>query len=845
MKRSTRSALYLLMLAAGCQKSAQCRNGTVFVDLTFDSQAQKAADHLRVEVAVGGKLLSDDSVAYAGQASYGLEIHFPGGYPQGQLATITVTTTQAGSALQAGSTSTTLTASCERLALAVNAAPSACSGGCLLAALEPSLAVGGATLTLEGSFDSSATVHFPGGVDAAAVLLGPHRATVAVPSDAGSGDLTVSSGGQTLGPLPFRRATFTPAVGRFGTEHDQAGGARPMANLATARTNHASVSVGGALYVIGGIQSGTSELGSVERATFHADGALATFTTLVGAGLTTPRARHSAVVIGSSVYVIGGAHAGSTRGDVERATLDASGALSAFTPVAGVTLTTPRAGHATALVGNFIYVIGGSDSAGHALASVERATLGGDGTLSTFVPLPDVTLATARQLAASVVIGDSLYVLGGFDTTGAGLGSVERASIAGDGTLGSFAALTGINLAAARGAFAGALFGGALYVAGGQSSAGAGLLDTVERAPINADGTLQSFATVASTTLVTARSGHSAAVVGNSLYVLGGSDGTTSLGGSEVATIAAGGTLSALTTATTTLSLPRAGHTLAVAGSALYAIGGYSATTPLGSVDKATIAADGSLSPFAPVAGVSLVTPRKLASSVVIGNQLYVIGGQDTSNAALGSLERATIGSDGTLSTFSTVAGVVLVAPRLGHTSVVIGSSLFVIGGTANASVERATIAGDGSLAAFATVAGVALTTVRGQASCALAGTTLYVLGGYGTSGPLASIEQATIHSDGSLGSFSIDTSSNLVEPLYRHASITVGDELYVFGGTNSGAVEHATISPRGSLATFTTLAGANLIRFDSSVVSAGNFVYVVGGNDTNPLATVFAAGIQ
>src|SRR4051794_38710049 len=46
-----------------------------------------------------------------------------------------------------------------------------------LLSLAPGIAESGDTITLEGTFDSTVVVNFPGGISRSAAVLGPHRAT--------------------------------------------------------------------------------------------------------------------------------------------------------------------------------------------------------------------------------------------------------------------------------------------------------------------------------------------------------------------------------------------------------------------------------------------------------------------------------------------------------------------------------------------------------------------------------------------------------------------------------------------------------------------------------------------
>lgn len=83
----------------------------------------------------------------------------------------------------------------------------------------------------------------------------------------------------------------------------------------------------------------------------------------------------------------------------------------------------------------------------------------------------------------------------------------------------------------------------------------------------------------------------------------------------------------------------RAGHTAALIGRSVYVVGGIGGAGALGTVEQAGVNADGALGSFAN-STAALVTARHGHSSVVIGTYLYVVGG--TGDAALSSVERAT-----------------------------------------------------------------------------------------------------------------------------------------------------------------------------------------------------------
>lgn len=716
-----------------------------------------------------------------------------------------------------GMTGLSLIASCGHVVLGADGGSPAIEAE--LTAIEPSIANTGDVIALEGTFGETVTVEFPGGTLQPATVLGAHRAAVTVPATATDGDVTVMAGSSTLGPVRFRRASFAMGLGAFEDALEQPDGARQCATLATPRTSHTSVVIANYFYVLGGISKGLP-LSTLEQAVIHADGSLGPPTTISGVTLVTARYAHTSAVIGHYLYVVGGFDGKTALTSVERAPINADGALGAFETVAGVTLAVARQGHTSAIIGNYLYVLGGAGGGGY-LNSAERAVIHSDGSLDAFSTVPGVVLTTARGGHTSAVIGAHLYAVGGFDGNTA-LNTIEQATIHPDGSLDSFTMLSGVTLVTARNNHTSVVLGSQLYVLGGVGVAGAS--NSVEQATIQPDGSLGAFSTVPGATLTTASSGHTSTVIGNYLYLVGGSN-NSGPNGIARSQIDADGLLGSFATVPVALVTARYGHTSAVIGNYLYLIGGFAGIARSKTVERAMINADGSLGPFATVPA-TLVAARYGATSAVIGNYLYVLGG----NGGGSTVERAMIDATGSLGSFATVSGVTLVTSRFYHASAVIQNYLYIISGDADGaltnSVERAPINADGSLGPFTTVAGVTLVAARYAATSAVLGHYLYIIGG-NTGGT----ERAMINPDGSLSAFTAVPSASLAVARFFHTSEVVGSYLYVVGG-NAGTTERAAIHPDGSLDAFAALPGAALAtqRFGHTSAVVGNYLYVLGG---------------
>jgi hypothetical protein len=183
-------------------------------------------------------------------------------------------------------------------------------------------------------------------------------------------------------------------------------------------------------------------------------------------------------------------------------------------------MTTPRSRFAVVVIGNYLYAIGGFGASG-GLNSVERARINSDGTLSTWEPAASMT--TARHEFAAFVAGNYLYVLGGEgqqNNQWVSLDTIERASINPDGSINSWQVIT--SMPTGRHAFAAVYVDGDLYVLGGNSTGSSTtFLNTVDKATVNPDGSIGPWLPMPS--MLTARYFHGAIAINPYLYAIGGS----------------------------------------------------------------------------------------------------------------------------------------------------------------------------------------------------------------------------------------------------------------------------------------------------------------------------------
>jgi hypothetical protein len=697
-----------------------------------------------------------------------------------------------------------VTVTCQSLALRCGTPDDGCGGtldcgACQLDAVYQPIGIVGDTISLEGKFNDTTTVTFPGGQKAAATILGPNRASVTVPAQATSGDLTITSGGMTTPPLLFRRPAFALGLASFAPQYEQATYARQTPSLPTAATGTAVAATESWVYATGGFNAGA--LDKVERAMINADGTLGAF---IPAGtLTTPSNDHGSVVLGKWLYVIGGSN-GSALMRVERAAIGANGALGAFAD-AGVALTVPRSGATVTIVGAFVYVVGGTN-AGGALPSIERAPIGGDGTLGVFADAGQ-TLRTARSGHTATVSGNFLYVVGGAPTASTYTDRVERAPIAGDGTIGAFVdQMPTVHMVAPRTGQQMQIIGDHVFVFGGTNGT---VLTSVESAPVAADGTIGAFATTTATS--GARADFASVVVGNYVYEVGGS---TTVANVDRATINASSAIATFADAGAKLKVAGTGQAIVV-GNYLYVLEGAMS-------QHAPINADGTLGAF-----VADPTQTAAGFPAVLGNYVYVINSSTP--------KRAAINDDGTLGAFAavTVTGKTTIG---GYSLLVLGDRLFSLAGTTTgsdsvATVEAAPVASDGSLT-FSTTSIGQLVASRTRGAAVAIGSNAFEYLGYqvASAGTTPNSDRGAFDASFNIASF---TTTGTRVSTFDPTSVVVGSELYLVASTSIGTTIYGVPFSDTTLA-FAPVSGVTAVvhRRDGGALATNSYVYSFGGID-------------
>jgi hypothetical protein len=225
-------------------------------------------------------------------------------------------------------------------------------------------------------------------------------------------------------------------------------------------------------------------------------------------------------------------------------------------------------------------------------------------------------------------------------------------------------------------------------------------------------------------------------------------------------------------------------------------------------------------------AGNMLMT-RSRSSAVIAGQYLYVIGGNGIdSSQFLGSIERSRIKSDGTLDTWE-LAGA-LSSPRAGHASVLVGQYLYVLGGETTLFgmqsnlVERAVIKPDGSLSTWETMP--AMLAPRADFAAIVVNNYLYVIGGYNTGNQnFTQVEAAKINADGTVDSWTL--ASSTLSPKY--SAVSEGNVIYAIGNDNT--IERSESKDDGTLSFWNIVSLMPGNKSSTSALLADGYLYAIG----------------
>jgi hypothetical protein len=600
----------------------------------------------------------------------------------------------------------------------------------------------------------------------------------------------------------------------------------------------ASVAYNGYVYVFGGNDGSTSgNLSSVLSAKLKADGTLSSWAQTTS--LPTGNALEGAAVYNGYVYITGGVgfsvSATTYYASLNDGTVGSWNTATSFSSVGSGA----RYGHGSVINNGYLYVYGGTPGGG-ADSDTLYAPIFANGSLGSWNVTTSfsATGSGARSMFGSASYNGYIYMTGGQNSAGTGLSETLYAKINPAGITTGYTT-NATNFGTARRGHTSVAYNGYLYVIGGFDTSG-NRISTVEYATINANGSLTWNGSTGS--FSTARANHASVAYNGYLYVLGGfTNSNTRISAVEYATINSNGTLT-WNGGTASFSTPRESPAAVVNNGRLYILGGSSTGSDyLNTVEYATINSGGTLTWVTSPAVGNFTTGRQGLTSVISGNYLYAIGGFGTAGY-LNSVEYATINPNGTLTWNGTTSA--MITNRGYHTSVIYNGYIYSMGGCCSLNTaEYAVINSNGTLGAW--TATTSFATGRYAHSSVVYNGYVYVIGGAISGQPTNSTTEYALINNGGPGTTGTWTSTNtFTTARYEHGSVAYNGFLYVYGGTKNGLdtlcrnggssnicndVQYAPINANGTVGSWATTTYMPIAHTEFAAVAYNGYLYALG----------------
>lgn len=600
----------------------------------------------------------------------------------------------------------------------------------------------------------------------------------------------------------------------------------------------------GYMYVFGGTWDGSNGSTLVKRAPINPAGTPRSFSTSTNVG-STGRTGAASVAYNGYLYVMGGYNGTTYLTDTQRATIDSISSSTIGTwASAGSAFTTGRAFAAATVHGGRIYLSGGINSGGAAIDDLQHIPINLTNGNITGSWTADTAPSSARYKHGMVAYSGNLYLVGG-DTGSGVLNTIRSASLNGSGGIVSWSNNTAFTTA--RRGMGVTVHGNSIYIAGGYD--GTNMLSDVQRATVDASGTLSSWSSTGSS-LGTARSGIGLQAHNGYLYAYGGVTGTgesTASGIVEYAVINNDGSTGTWT-ASDSLGTARGyaafaaqnGYITAVTGGSTGGTGGtlYN-TSELSYVDNG---GNGIVGAWGTPSTSSFTTARSQHASAAYNGYLYVIGGLSTATAQT-DIRIGTITTTGTITTYA--AGTVLPLARYGHDAIIHNGYIYVIGGRDSSGAVTDTVyksaldKSTGAITGWTTV--TPLTTPLSGVKATTYGGKLYITGGTtnaSTGATTTEVRYASFNNDGTIGSWTGTTA--FTGSRARHSTFAVNGYLYIAGGvsdtTNNTTalndVQYATINSGGTIGSWSYASDLPTAIAGSSIMPYNGYLYMLGGRD-------------
>lgn len=564
--------------------------------------------------------------------------------------------------------------------------------------------------------------------------------------------------------------------------------------------------------------------GEIRRAI--ADNGAVGATTQLNSAFTAARYGHASVAYNGYLYIVGGFDGTTNHNDIHYCQINTDGSVDVCSRQTSM-FTTGRTDLASAVHNGYLYVIGGGAS-GSYLNDIQSCQINSDGTVQACTSAG--TFTTGRIELAATSYNGYIYITGGTATGGAYQNDIQRCPLNANGTTGTCVQQTNA-FPTPRYAHSSVAYNGYLYVIGGLDEVEAPIGD-IQYCPINSDGTVGTC--VEQTSIFTgARYSHASVAYNGYIYISGGFNGVDYQNDIQYCPINSNGSVATCTQQTAAFTTIREGHTSVAYNGYLYIIGGVG----VGYKDDIQHLEIGPPAPLANQQTSAFSIARSQHSSVVYNGYLYIVGGFD-GGAAMNDLYYCPINANGPVGTCTRQAAAFTTA-RFGHTSVVHGGYLYIIGGwtgsVAQNDVQYCAIDPGTHAVGACTQQAAAFTTARAHHTSVVYRGYLYIIGGWNFSTSYNDIQYCFFNTNGSIGTCT-QKSSAFQTPRREHSSVVYDGYLYIVGGTNGteqNDIQYCPLNIDGPVGTCVQQATIfTSPRSGHSSVVLDGYLYIIGGYD-------------
>ena len=433
------------------------------------------------------------------------------------------------------------------------------------------------------------------------------------------------------------------------------------------------------------------------------------------------------------------------------------------------------------------------------------------------------SMPTARIGAASGVVNGRIIVLGGSNRLNPPPAGTMATVEAYDSSTDTWSTLP--DMIVPRFAAAAASLGDTVYVAGGTAVGGPPFGPNYKNTVVAYNAVTGASSIIGY--LQVARYRADGDIINNKLYVAGGRGG---IGSAVLSSIEEYDLAVNSSVVKAMLPMPTDNPAAAAYSGKLYILGGFNASgTPLNTCLE-----------YNPVTNtIAAKSPMPLArggdGAIVINNKIYLFGGAITAGPPPITTFSDIQEYDPATDTWQIVG--MLPTARWGVALEVINSTVFIIGGSDNQQMLTLNEAGrfdtDKNIGDWMT--GEPMPTARSGAASGVVNGKIFVLGGSNTLNPPPAGTMATVEAyDPLTGMWT--TMAPLIEPRFAGGDATVGDNIYIAGGTAVGGPPYGS-NYQNTVVAYNTVTGLSSIigylqvaRFRTDADVINNKLYVAGG---------------